>query len=168
MARTARASDTDRTAAFLSFSSATTGFDEFRLRGTGQAEAYLAAADQGAGRVVTDELLEAWGGLREECGYDADVRDRMLRARVFSDERLGPPARAIVKMWFIGTWYALPAQWQRAHGSGTPVATFVVSPAAYTEGLLWPAVGATPPGAKAPGYASWTGPPRIPGHRDLP
>ncbi|WP_411075768.1 hypothetical protein [Streptomyces sp. cmx-4-7] len=36
---------------------------------------------------------------------------------------------------------------------------FVVSPDAYTEGLLWRAIGAHPSGAKAPGYGSWASPP---------
>ncbi|HYO83919.1 MAG TPA: hypothetical protein VES20_21125, partial [Bryobacteraceae bacterium] len=40
---------------------------------------------------------------------------------------------------------------------------FMVSAAAYTEGLLWPAIGANPPGAKGPGYGSWALPPRVPG-----
>jgi len=34
-----------------------------------------------------------------------------------------------------------------------------VSPASYTEGLLWPTIGANPPGAKAPGFGTWAYPP---------
>jgi hypothetical protein len=37
-----------------------------------------------------------------------------------------------------------------------------VNESAYTEGLLWVAIGANPPGAKAPGYGSWARPPQIP------
>jgi hypothetical protein len=44
----------------------------------------------------------------------------------------------------------------------------VVSAASYTEGLLWPTIGANPNGAKAPGYASWAQPPRIPADRAAP
>ena len=39
--------------------------------------------------------------------------------------------------------------------------TSTVTAASYQEGLLWPAIGANPPGAKAPGYGSWAQPPRI-------
>ena len=39
--------------------------------------------------------------------------------------------------------------------------THVVSPTSYTEGLLWPTIGANPPGAKAQGFGSWAAPPTI-------
>jgi hypothetical protein len=71
-------------------------------------------------------------------------------------------ARNIVKMWFVGIWYELPREWTEAFGARPGNVTFVVSGTAYTEGLLWPAIGANPPGAKAPGYGSWAFPPQIP------
>ena len=45
------------------------------------------------------------------------------------------------------------------------------SPQAYPDALLWRAVGSNPPGAKAPGYASWAHPPvfpPIPGEQAVP
>jgi hypothetical protein len=126
------------------------------LRGTGQAEAYLAAVTGVVGEPLVDDLLERHDGLP-----DGD-REQRLRREIFSDERLGPIARNIVKLWFVGTWYELPAAWRETFGAHERDVTFVVSAAAYTEGLLWPSIGATPPGAKGPGYGSWAGPPRIP------
>ena len=52
-------------------------------------------------------------------------------------------------------------EWTESFGALENDVTFVVSPAAYTEGLLWRAIGARPHGAKAPGYGSWAAPPRI-------
>ncbi len=142
--------------AFLAFSAKVTAFNEVALYGTGQAEAYLQAVDTVVGPAVTDALLAAYAPLAEQPV-------EALRGPVFGDERLGPVARNIVKLWYAGTWYALPAAWQDAYGPAPQDGTFVVSPSSYVEGLLWPAIGAHPPGAKAQGFGSWAHPPNIPG-----
>ena len=61
-----------------------------------------------------------------------------------------------------GSGYELPRAWIEAFGARAANITFMASAQAYTEGLLWPSIGANPPGAKAPGFASWVGPPQIP------
>lgn len=147
---------------FVAFSEAVTGFSAFRLHGTGQAEEYRATVADVAGADVLDALLDAWARVREEADRGGDLDD-LLNRDVSSDPRLGPITRNVIKMWYVGTWYELPKEWWDAYGVGERNTMFTVSPAAYTEGLLWPAMGANPPGAKAPGYASWTGPPRIGG-----
>jgi hypothetical protein len=114
------------------------------------------------GDVPVDELLRRYRRISEDAGPDLERRDRSMRAEIFSDERLGPIARNLVKLWFVGVWYQLPSAWRDTFGTSERDVTFVVSPAAYTEGLLWPTVGANPPGAKAPGYGTWAEPPRIP------
>lgn len=60
-------------------------------------------------------------------------------------------------------WYGLPSEWTDRYGARAAAETSTVSAASYQEGLLWPAIGANPPGAKAPGYGSWAAPPRIEG-----
>lgn len=142
--------------AFLDLSAALTGFAPVRLRGTGQAEAYLATLTDVAGAATVDALLDAW----REAAKAPEV-ERALRLRILSDDRLGPLARNVIKMWFVGTWYALPADWREAYATTDRDRTFVVSPEAYTEGLLWPAIGANPSGAKPLGYGMWATPPRI-------
>jgi hypothetical protein len=160
---------------FLAFSSEITAYSIFELRGTGLAEAYLATAEEVVGRQVLDALLDTYdaavvaadgggavsipgGTPPEPPGVLADL----LRRDLFSDLRLGPIARNLVKMWYVGVWYELPAAWTDAYGALPRNVAFTVSAAAYTEGLLWPSIGANPPGAKAPGYGSWAQPPRIP------
>lgn len=147
---------------FLAFSSFVTGFPVFRLRGTGQAEPYLSTVVKVVGDGTTRELLSRFRAIQTESGDDVTAMEASLRARILSDERLGPIARNIIKLWYIGTWYQLPTAWRDAFGVLEHDSTFVVSPAAYTEGLLWPAVGANPPGAKGPGYGTWAEPPRFP------
>ena len=71
-------------------------------------------------------------------------------------------ARNLIKLWYVGIWYELPRAWIEAFGARAANITFMASAQAYTEGLLWPSIGANPPGAKAPGFASWVGPPQIP------
>ena len=150
--------------AFLTLSSTVTAYSRFRLVGTGQAEAYLETVVRVAGEGLVDELLAASERVHQAAAGDEAELLRLLRAEVLSDARLGPVARGIVTMWFVGTWYQLPQDWRDAVGAtGEPEGTFVVHPVAYTEGLLWDTIGANPPGAKGPGYATWTGPPRIPG-----
>lgn len=146
--------------AFVAFSEAVTGFSAIRLRGTGQAESYRATVADVAGSDVLDALLDTWARLREEARRGPELAD-LLRREVFGDARLGPVARNVIKLWYVGTWYELPKQWWDAYGVREHNVMFNVSPTAYTEGLLWPAMGTNPPGAKAPGYASWVGPPRI-------
>ena len=141
---------------FLAFSADVTAFTVFQLRGTGQAEPYLQTVVGVVGEPLVDELLARHASLP-----DGD-RAGGLRREIFSDEQLGPIARNVVKLWFVGIWYELPAAWRETFGAHERDVTFTVSPTAYTEGLLWPTIGANPPGAKAPGYGSWAGPPRIP------
>jgi hypothetical protein len=153
---------TDQLQSFVQLSSTITGFSEFRLHGTGLAESYLATVRSVVGDGALDELLRRYRGITEDAGADLEGHHRSLRAQIFSDEWLGPIARNIIKLWFVGTWYQLPSAWRDSFGTAEHDVTFVVSPAAYTEGLLWPTIGANPPGAKGPGYGTWAEPPRIP------
>jgi len=150
--------DLDRNA-FLGLSAELTGFPAVRLTGTGMAHDYLDAVCAVVGRSVVADLLDAYLALPAE---PADERAAAMRASVLADERLGPVARNVIKLWYVGTWYQLPGSWRQVFGARPRDVTFVVSPMAYTEGLLWPAVDANSPGAKAPGYGTWALPPMLP------
>jgi hypothetical protein len=141
---------------FLRFSAELTAFSELQLRGTGQAQAYLDAVEGVVGPKSVRELLGAY----EEIGVTD--REAGLRRKIFGDPKLGPIARNLIKLWYVGIWYQLPRDWAQTYGAREKDRTFMVSASAYSEGLLWPAIGAHPPGAKAPGYGSWTEAPRIP------
>jgi hypothetical protein len=143
---------------FLALSAEITAFTTFDLLGTGMADAYLAAVIDVVGEATVEQLLDTWERVRRS-GPDLEEN---LRREIFGDEKLGPIARNIIKLWYIGTWYQLPYAWTQTFGALEKDVTFVVSPDAYVEGLLWPAIGSHPPGAKAPGYGSWATPPVIP------
>ena len=153
--------DDDLLEAFLDLSATLTGYSRFRLLGTGQADAYLTTTRGAVGDDVLGELLTTFASVVGDAADDERAFDRGLRARVLSDDKLGPIARNVIKMWFVGTWYQLPQEWRDLYAGRRPDATHVVSPASYTEGLLWPTIGANPPGAKGQGYGSWAAPPAI-------
>jgi hypothetical protein len=141
---------------FLDLSVELTCFTRYELLGTGQADTYLKRAEKAAGPAF-NKLLERFAALPQGAG-----RDTALRRDILGDEEIGPVARAITKLWYIGIWYEMPRAWTEKYGAREANKTEMVSPAAYAEGLLWTAIGAHPPGAKAQGYASWIGPPSIP------
>jgi hypothetical protein len=145
---------------FLSLSVALTGYSRFRLLGTGQAQLYFSTLTDVVGEAAVTELLQAFQRVRDAASNDAAF-EPLLRAEILSDEKLGPIARNAIKLWFVGVWYQLPAEWREAYGIREKDITFVPSPASYAEGLLWPTIDANPSGAKGPGYGTWALPPRI-------
>jgi hypothetical protein len=144
---------------FLEFSAAVTAFTTFDLYGTGQAELYFKTVQGIVGEKTLNQLLAAYQGVKE---WEGEAREELLRYKVFHDTKLGPLARAIIKLWYVGIWYELPNEWAAQYGASADNVTRMVAPAAYTEGLLWRAIGANPSGAKAPGYASWAEAPQYP------
>jgi hypothetical protein len=150
---------------FLAFSTVLTDFSVFQLQGTGVAELYFDTVVDIVGPDTMNELLRTFRAVASEAGDDVDLFEKRLRADILSDEKLGPVTRNIIKLWFIGTWYQLPQAWRDRFGVNERDKTFIPSPTAYVEGLLWPTIGAHPPGAKAPGYGTWTDAPKIPKSR---
>jgi hypothetical protein len=145
---------------FLALSVALTGYSRFRLLGTGQAPLYFSTLADVVGEATVTELLQTFQRVRDAAA-DAAAVEPMLRAEILSDEKLGPIARNVIKLWFVGVWYQLPPEWREPYGVSDKDVTFVPSPAAYAEGLLWPTIDANPSGAKGPGYGTWALPPRI-------
>ena len=144
---------------FLRFSEVLTGVCIVELRGTGNAQSFLDTVGDMAGRQNLERLLVAWRPLATLQGEELGAA---MRRNILGDERLGPLARNILKLWFIGTWDPLPAAWHKAYGGrDNDLKAFNPSANAYIEGLLWPTIDANPSGAKGPGYGTWALPPRI-------
>jgi len=158
---------TDRLERFLAFSAEATGYSRYDLLGTGEVQTYLDAADTAVGADIIDQLLDGFDAAQTTAAQANGAQARaslskVLRRDLLSDARLGPVARNIAKMWYTGIWFVLPHWWVDAYGAGERNVTVTVSGNTYIEGLVWPTIGANPPGAKAPGYGSWALPPRIP------
>ena len=146
--------------AFLKLSSVLTGFRTFDLRGTGQAETYYSTVDEIVGEEAK-ELLETFLQVTGDAGADEEALESGLRKQILSDPKLGPIARNIIKLWYVGIWYELPKEWREAYGENDEDRTFMISADSYRDGLLWPTIGANPSGAKPFGYGIWATPPRI-------
>ena len=77
----------ERAEQFLALSSVLTGFNRVELLGTGMADAYLRAVEDGVPGDVLDRLLAS--------GDDAAI---------MGDEALAPAARDIIVLWYTGAW----------------------------------------------------------------
>ncbi len=148
---------------FLDFSAVVTGFSRFDLEGTGQAELYFDTVWEIIGSEILGELLEIFHDLdrRAKKRYDPSILTEGLRSKILVSAKRGPIARNIIKLWYSSTWEQLPPAWQTWYGNGKDDKTFIPSAQAYPEGLVWRAVGVNPPGAKAPGYGTWSEPPVV-------
>ena len=148
---------------FLDFSVVLTGFSRFHLQGTGQTSLYFSTIRDIIGEDILGEVLQTFHRLKLEAqnSNDESILTNGLRSDILGSEKLGPIARNIIKLWYMATWYELPQDWQDVFGAKENDKTFIPSPQAYPEGLLWPTIGVNPPGAKAPGYATWSEEPSV-------
>jgi hypothetical protein len=115
--------DSERLHKFLELSSKLTAFSVYDLQGTGQAEPYLSTVTDVVGPEIVDKLLGTYARVKTGVQIEGFDVDGMLRREILADELLGPIARNIIKMWYVGIWYQLPAHWSQtfAHGFGRGV-----------------------------------------------
>ena len=125
---------------FLALSVALTGYSRVDLQGTGLVDEYWRELVSSAGKETSGQLLDAW----EQAQGATDDLDSALRRAILSDSKLGPVARNVIKMWYLGQW----------------ADERVVSGEAYQQGLVWDAIGAHPMAAKQQGFGVWSLPPR--------
>ena len=148
---------------FLDFSVAATGFSRFDLQGTGQASLYFDTVKEKVGEAIFVEFLETFHALdvKAQKEYKPTILTEGLQSKIMGSGKLGPIARNIIKLWYIAIWDPLPSEWQNWYATSEDEEAFIPSPQAYPEGLVWKAVGVNPPGAKAPGYGTWSEPPSV-------
>ena len=147
----ARAEGDEHLPLFLELSAALTGFSEAELLATGNV------------RHLFEELGVTVGvGPRAAFLQIGLPPQKLLLHAIY-----GPLAKNVLRMWYLGRWQRLPDNVMTAlRTTFSEVDAFgrnferVISARAYREGLVWPAVGAHPPAAKPPGFASWAEPPR--------
>lgn len=133
-AETDDASAKDSVAQFVRLSSALTGYEETELWGTGMAQLYHDYVEQALDPGELQRLLA-----------DPGPAQQILQGAH------GGEARAIIKLWYLGTWQLGPFPKGQV--------SYPIAPQAYVESLAWKAMGGHPQGAKQPGYESWKYPP---------
>jgi hypothetical protein len=148
----------DPSAQFLTVSSALCGFTETELLRTGMTSVYWAALVEKVGVGICGDFLAACAAAYAAASTEEDLPDS-LQARVLNDAQCGPLARNLISLWYLGQWNALPRDWCDAYGCMMTEGTQILSSEAYKQGLVWPAFGGHPQGAKPTGWGSWAFPP---------
>jgi hypothetical protein len=141
---------------FCALSAALTGYRVAKLVGTGMAETYLQHFTAIVGESFAARLLTTGHDVIHRAGRDLSTQ---VELRILDDPDLGPPARNLIVLWYTGQWVQLPGPWRDRHGASPLDVDDVLSPEAYTAGLMWDAISAHPQGANAPGFATWTAAP---------
>ncbi len=144
---------------FVALSVILTGFNDAELWGTGMVDPYLDWIRSIVGDPCLGDLLSASQGAIDAANGNEATLERLIRLNLLEDDLLGPLARNLIVLWYLGQWNQLPPDWRDAHGASALDQTCIVSPDAYAEGLVWKAIHTHPQGAKQPGFGSWSLPP---------
>lgn len=121
---------------FLTISVLLTGFDEMELLGTGMLDTYFnVAMDKNSHKDVTNFFATVDKIL---AGNKNDINDQISQ-ELMPQAYFAGMAQNIIIMWYMGSWM-----------------NTIISPTSYTQGLIWKAADTHPPGAKQPGFASWS------------
>lgn len=137
---------------FVALSAALTGHALSELWQTGLVPAHLAELR----RVIPAAVLDALAR-----GGDAVAREgETALTAVLGDDDIGPVARSLTALWYLGTWLPLPDAWRARHGEHPDDRPRVVSPEAHVDALVWDVLAAPPMGARGPGFGTWALPPR--------
>lgn len=124
---------------FLEISTFLTGFSAVELLGTGMLETYYnVVIDQNA-QVFTDAFFATSEKILADYRPSPLIIKEKIATRLLPDSLFGGLAKGIITMWYMGSW------------GGN-----IISPQTYVQGLVWGVAGTHPPGAKQPGYGSWS------------
>jgi hypothetical protein len=134
---------------FLNISSSLTGFEKVELLGTGMAQQYY----EELYRLYKDtfiRLLFIAKAVNDVCSEDQQECEKQIHKRIIGDVEFGQIARNIIQLWYM-------ASYTNFNDPTSP--SYIISPEAYSNGLIWQAMNSHPPGAKHPGFGSWSVPP---------
>jgi hypothetical protein len=137
---------------FLGLSSILTGFEVVDLVATGMVDTYQAQFTKMLPSGEPAAILDAWSAIAAQGG-DRTTQEAAVRAEMWCEPML-PALQSLTMMWYLGNWYADPTD-------PTDFGT-LLSGQAYEQGLVWPAVGTKPLGARPTGFGSWALPPTAP------
>lgn len=138
---------------FETVSAILTGYDGAALRATGCLPEYRRQVAAVAGPALAAQMVAAGHALAKLP--DGPARDARARVDVFADPDLGPLARSLIQLWYLGQWVPMPPDWVARNGAQREDVAHILSPRAYREGLVWDAIGAHPLGAKPQGFGAW-------------
>lgn len=141
--------------AFLAVSAVLTGYSRSELHATGCAGDYWRQFRQVTPAALLEAFLAPGPGLEAGLAADAAGTGGKVREIYLASESLGPLARSLIQLWYLGQWVPLPPEWRREWGASRFDVARIISTRAYKEGLVWDAIGAHPMGAKQQGFGAW-------------
>lgn len=123
---------------FMSISESLTGFPVNELQSTGLAEIYYKHI-LGQIEIATFlEFLNLSKSVLENSSDQAQLR-KAIQSEIMEDIGIQQIANNIITLWYLGTWEGA-----------------YVNDLSYKESLVWNVMHAHPPGAKQPGFKSWS------------
>jgi hypothetical protein len=133
---------------FVDLSRVLTGYERVELLGTGMAEAYYRAITDIYKETVLRLLFEA-KAIFEVYGEGHPDFEEQIRTRILQGIEFAQVAKNIMQLWYVGSI-------TNFNNADFSTNTWVISPEAYVNSLVWEAAGSHPAGAKYPGYGSWS------------
>jgi hypothetical protein len=149
----------DGLAHFLALSGVLTGYEQVDLQGTGLAATYYETFTGIVRPEICEELWKLSSKIVEGHRHDEGAMNSAIRHEILASLEFGPLATNIIQMWYLGSWIQLPQAWTNQFGASPADVTKVISAEAYKQSLIYDVMEAHPPGAKQPGFGSWSQPP---------
>jgi hypothetical protein len=134
---------------FINLSAVLTGYDALELKPNNDtqkvAQTYFDTLNNNAPADVLEAMYTTF------LGITGDIEQGVLE-QILQNPTFGQLARNIIQMWYTGLWYGLyPGE-----------SDYVISATAYTDGLVWKAMGAHPMGFSEENFGYWADPPQMP------
>ncbi len=157
----------DTSGQFLALSSVLTGFNTTELQATGVAGQLWGTLERIIGVPIMGEMLSL-AGRHFAKANSLEELEAIFKKGLMADPKFQPIAQRIIGMWYTGVWSPMPSAWSDVHGGNTNDGTFVISPAVYRAGLVWPAFGSHARSTNPEGYGAWGEPPLVPVNTNPP
>lgn len=123
---------------FMAISAATTGFDVNELTSTGMSVSYYNYIRTTIEEATFLEFLNVSRRILESS-HSENQLNIAISEELLAHEGMNELMNKVITMWYLGTW-------DGAYVNGN----------SYTQGLAWNVMSAHPPGAKQPGFKSWS------------
>ena len=127
---------------FLEISVLLTGFNKAELYATGMFDTYYHALQANTGQANFAYFFEEVEKILLENDNEPEKINQAITSRLMQPSSYNGLAGSIITMWYTGNW-----------------GNDVIDGQAYVQGLVWDAAQTHPPGAKQPGFGSWSMPP---------
>jgi hypothetical protein len=102
------------------------------------------------------ELTQVWNSI---SGTPPPQLQAAVQAKIIENANISRLAQNIIYLWYFGIWYDLT---KNPNSFATPNIDHVVSPLAYTNGLVWGEMGAHPMGFSVGEFGYWANVPTLP------